>query len=66
MTISSLIEIPETLYNAVAKFTEASSDRDFNQVMQSALESFAIANGVCTKSEIDRNNARLSRPDNAC
>lgn len=65
MTISSLIEIPETLYNAVASFTDANK-QDFNQVMQLALEALMIENGVCTKIEIDRNNARLARFDNGC
>ena len=65
MTISSLIEIPETLYNSIARFTEA-SDLDYNKIVQIAIEALMIENGVCTKSEIDRNNARLSRLDNAC
>ena len=37
--ISTEIEIPESLYNAVISFTEA-SHRDYNDVMQVALEMF--------------------------
>ena len=40
--ISTEIEIPESLYNAVISFTEASR-RDYNEVMQVALEMFLAA-----------------------
>ena len=40
--VSTEIEIPESLYNAVVSFTEA-SHRDYNEVMQVAIEMFLAA-----------------------
>ena len=49
--ISTVIEIPESLYDSAIRFTET-SHRDYNEIMQEALEMFLAA-------ENSKANARL-------